>query len=359
VIDRDPLFRCSQEDQVQMISRFLIVAIAGLAFGVPAARAEQDVDKAPNWKRAPSEQDFLSVFPTAAMQAGKGGKVVLSCRITVVGAPTGCAVLSETPPGLGFGQAALTIIPQMLFNPAIKDGKPVEANAVKIPMTFVAPEASIGSRIKGGVDLTSTSKVLSRVSWTATPSLEDVWSAYPPEARSQKRNGRVTLECIIQRDGALGSCRSQNLDADSSDFLPGAKALAKKFRAPVAFREGGSTAGVHVLVPFEFRWDQAAVPTFSTKLPWVAIPAGESFEAELAPVLKNAGVRSIQVRAECSVGPDGRLKDCTVKGSTPEISNLQPAIDRLAPGFILPRWTDTGATYSGGKVVLPLRYSLD
>lgn len=34
-------------------------------------------------------------------------------------------------------------------------------------------------------------------------------------------------------------------------------------------------------------------------------------------------------------------------------------IDRLGPGFILPRWTDTGATYSGGKVVLPLRYSLD
>ena len=57
-----------------MISRFLISAIAGLAFGVPSARAEQDVDKTPNWKRAPSKQDFLSVFPTAALQAGKGGK---------------------------------------------------------------------------------------------------------------------------------------------------------------------------------------------------------------------------------------------------------------------------------------------
>ena len=344
---------------MQMISRFLISAIAGLAFGVPSARAEQDVDKAPNWKRAPSQQDFLTVFPTAAMEAGKGGKVVLLCRITVTGAPTGCSVVSETPPGLGFGQAALAMIPQMLFNPAIKNGEPVEFSELKIPLSFVAPEASTGSRIKGGVDSTSTFKILSRVPWTATPSLADVWSAYPPEARSQKRNGRITLECIIQRDGALGSCSSQNLDADSSDFLPGAKALAKKFRAPVAFDEGGSTAGVHVLVPFDFRWDQPPVPTFSTKLPWVAIPSGESFEAELAPVLNNAGVRSIQVRAECSVGPDARLKDCAVMGSTPEVANLQPAIDRLAPGFILPRWTEAGATYSGGKVVLPLRYSLD
>ena len=342
-----------------MISRFLISAIAGLAFGVPSARAEQDVDKAPNWKRAPSQQDFLTVFPTAAMEAGKGGKVVLLCRITVTGAPTGCSVVSETPPGLGFGQAALTMIPQMLFNPAIKDGKPVEANAVRIPMSFPAPGVSTGSRINTGADSLESYKVLTRVAWTATPSVSDVWAAYPPVARSQKRNGRVTLECIIRADGALASCTPQNLDRDSADFLPAAKDLVKKFRVPVAFDEGGSTAGVHVLVPFDFRWDQPPVPTFSTKLPWVAIPAGESFEAELAPLLKTAGVRSIQVRAECSVGLDARLKDCTVMGSTPEIANLQPVIDRLAPGFILPRWTDTGATYSGGKVVLPLRYSMD
>ena len=344
---------------MQVISRFLLGILAGLALCVSAANAEQAADKAPNWKRAPSQQDFLTVFPTAAMEAGKGGKVVLLCRITVTGAPTSCTVVSETPPGLGFGQAALTMIPQMLFNPAIKDGKPVEANAVKIPLNFVAPSASTGSRIKGGADSLESYKVLTRVAWTATPSVSDVWAAYPPVARSQKRNGRVTLECIIRADGALGSCSPQNLDRDSASFLPAAKDLVKKFRVPVAFDEGGSTAGVHVLVPFDFRWDQPPVPTFSTKLPWVAIPAGGSFEAELAPLLKTAGVRSIQVRAECSVGLDARLKDCAVMGSTPEIANLQPVIDRLAPGFILPRWTDTGATYSGGKVVLPLRYSLD
>jgi len=344
---------------VQMISRFLISAIAGLALGVSAANAEQAVDKSPSWKRAPSQQDFMSVYPTGAMQAGVGSKVILSCRITVTGAPTGCAVVSETPPGQGFGQAALTMIPQMLFNPAIKDGKPVEFNHLTIPINFIPPAPSTGSRLLSLADANEGYKVLTRVAWTAAPSVSDVWAAYPPEARSQKRNGRVTLECIIRADGALGSCSSRNLDRDSADFLPAAKDLVKTFRVPVAFDEGGSTAGVHVLVPFDFRWDQAAVPTFSTKLPWVAIPAGESFEAELAPLLKTAGVRSIQVRAECSVGLDARLKDCAVMGSTPEIANLQPVIDRLAPGFILPRWTDTGATYSGGKVVLPLRYSLD
>jgi TonB family protein len=344
---------------MQVIARFVIGALLGLALGASAARAEQDVDKAPNWKRAPSEQDFLMVFPTAAMQAGKGGKVVLGCRVTVAGAPTGCKVVSETPAGLGFGQAALTMVPQMLFTPAIKDGKPVEFDEVKIPLVFEAPSASTGSRIKGGVDPTLTVKVLSRVSWTATPSVSDVWSAYPPEARRQQRNGRLTLDCVIQRDGALGSCTSQNLDADSSDFLPAAKVLARKFRAPVALDEGGSTAGVHVLVPFDFRWDQPEVPTFSSKLPWVTIPPGEAFEAELAPLLRAAGAASVQVRAECSVGPDSRLKDCRVMSSTPEIANLQAGVDRLAQEFRLPRWTEAGATYSGGKVVLPLRYSLD
>ena len=86
-----------------MISRFLISAIAGLALGVSAANAEQSADKAPNWKRAPSQQDFLTVFPTAAMEAGKGGKVVLLCRITVTGAPTGCTFGFDRQPDQGRG----------------------------------------------------------------------------------------------------------------------------------------------------------------------------------------------------------------------------------------------------------------
>ncbi|MFM8821466.1 MAG: energy transducer TonB [Phenylobacterium sp.] len=338
------------------ISAFLAL---GMVIGSPPALAEQAVDKAPNWKRAPSQQDFLSVFPKAAMDAGVDGKVRLTCRVTITGLLTGCSVLSETPPGLGFGQAALAIAPQMLMTQAIKDGKPVEFEAITIPINFEAPSPSTGSRVSGVPDPYGTTfAVLTKVPWTATPSTTEIWAAYPQSARERKLSGRITLECVIQKDGVIGACKARNLEANTEVFLPAARSLATKFRAPLKFDDGKSTVGSHVLVPFEFQVDQAQVPTFASRLPWLAIPGGDQFEAELGQLLKAAGAQEVKVRAECAVGPDARLKDCNVLSAAPEIAGLQPAINRLAPGFILPRWTDTGSTFSGGKVVVPLRYSL-
>ena len=344
---------------MKLLTMAVTVLALSLAMGPAPASAEQDVDKTPNWKRVPSEQDFLAVFPQAAMAAGLGGKVRLSCRVTATGALTGCKILSEDPPGVGFGQAALAVIPQMLMTPAIKDGKPVEYQDLTIPITFPKPSASTGSRIAGGLAPGEVRfKVLSRVPWTATPSTSDIWAAYPQSARAQGLSGRLTLECVIQKDGGIGACQSRNMDSGSEPFLPAARSLATKFKAPIRFDDGGSTAGSHVIVPFEFQADQAQVPTFASRLPWLAIPGGDQFEAELGPLLKAAGAQEVKVRAECAVGPDARLKDCNVLSAAPEIAGLQPAINRLAPGFFLPRWTDTGSTFSGGKVVVPVRYSL-
>lgn len=331
----------------------------GMVIASAPALAEQKGDRGPDWKRAPSEQDFLSVFPRAAMEAGKGGKVQLSCKVTVTGVLSGCKVASETPPGLGFGQAALAVVPQMLMSPAIKDGRPVEVDDVTIPVIFPKPGASTGSRISGiSQSNMETFAVLNKVPWTATPSVSDVWAAYPAKARAEKLSGRITLECTIRTSGEIGSCQSRNRDADSEVFVPAAKALATKFRAPLKFDDGASTAGVRVLLPFEFQADQAQAPTFASRLPWLAIPSGEQFESELGPVLTAAGAKEVRIRAECLVGPDAHLKDCSVLSSTPELAQLQGPINRLAPSFILPRWSETGSTYIGGKVVVPLKYSL-
>lgn len=331
----------------------------GIVIGSSPALAKQAVDKAPNWKRAPSQQDFLGVFPKAAMDAGVDGKVRLTCRVTSTGLLTGCRVLSETPPGLGFGQAALAIAPQVLMTPAIKDGKPVEFEAITIPINFEAPSPSTGSRVSGVPDLHGTTfTVLTKVPWTATPSTTDIWAAYPQSARERKLSGRITLECVIQKDGVIGACKARNLEANTEVFLPAARSLATKFRAPLKFDDGKSTVGSHVLVPFEFQVDQAPAPTFTSGLPWLVIPAFDQFEAALGPILKAAGVQEMKVKLECGVAQEAYLKDCTIQSASQEFEGLQPAANRLAAGFILPRWTETGSTYFGGKVVVSLRYIL-
>jgi len=82
------------------------------------------------------------------MEAGKGGRVKLSCKVTVTGVLSGCKVASKTPPGLGFGQAALAVVPQMLMSPVIKDGRP----AAGAHLRLAAPLARhpVGRAVRGG-----------------------------------------------------------------------------------------------------------------------------------------------------------------------------------------------------------------
>lgn len=47
-------------------------------------------------------------YPERALARGvTSGDVVVDCRVTLTGALTDCAILSEEPPGMGFGSAAL------------------------------------------------------------------------------------------------------------------------------------------------------------------------------------------------------------------------------------------------------------
>ena len=45
--------------------------------------------------------------PPRALEAGASGVVVLRCEFNTQGRATNCLVVSETPPGLGFGREAL------------------------------------------------------------------------------------------------------------------------------------------------------------------------------------------------------------------------------------------------------------
>lgn len=46
-------------------------------------------------------------MPPKALEAGASGVVVLRCAFNAQGRAINCIVVSETPPGLGFGREAL------------------------------------------------------------------------------------------------------------------------------------------------------------------------------------------------------------------------------------------------------------
>src|SRR5262249_49527236 len=49
----------------------------------------------PDWVRRPTPGDLAAVFPVKAMEAGRGGKAVIGCKVTVEGFLDACKVRSE------------------------------------------------------------------------------------------------------------------------------------------------------------------------------------------------------------------------------------------------------------------------
>jgi len=83
-------------------------------------------------------------YPETGSAVAVTGVVELAFKVDAKGDLTNAQVLSEEPPLLGFGDAALTDFSGAKFIPAFRNGKPVECN-VKIPLYYKPSPESVPS----------------------------------------------------------------------------------------------------------------------------------------------------------------------------------------------------------------------
>lgn len=101
----------------------------------------------PEWRRKPTPEQVAGFYPkNAALQKVKA-RVVVHCDITVSGETENCTVISESPGGYGFSDAALKLVRIAEFTPRIVDGKPVKSG-VNIPLIFDLPDSMFEKMIK-------------------------------------------------------------------------------------------------------------------------------------------------------------------------------------------------------------------
>ena len=91
---------------------------------------------APDWERTPTADEFGALYPREAMAKGVVGETLMKCMVTRDGLLTGCAIIRETPPDMGFGAATLATVRYFKMKPRTAGGAPVEGGIVYIPLKW-------------------------------------------------------------------------------------------------------------------------------------------------------------------------------------------------------------------------------
>lgn len=144
----------------------LVVAFAAAALSCAAGPAMQAGHKVPRTMFRPAP-----VYPDGAFSAGLKGSVDLGLFVDELGASQQVKVLSEDPPGMGFGEAALEAVRSWVWHPAEINGMlvgedwkvrlvfdPVRSERIRPFCTLVErrdcpPPAGFGGGGEGGVML--------------------------------------------------------------------------------------------------------------------------------------------------------------------------------------------------------------
>ncbi|MGH6992870.1 MAG: energy transducer TonB, partial [Caulobacteraceae bacterium] len=181
----------------------MFIALLAAAAAACAPAPQGGVVRQPAFLSAPSTADLLAAIPASAAQDGISGEADLACRADEAGYLTDCRVVSEEPAGMGFGEAALTLSPRYRLAPVSEAGVRVACREVEIPVQF---------SLEGGDWRSAKVDVVTRPTWTAAPSFDDLASAWHGE--DAEGPVRVVLDCQVRPDGSLERCRSE----ESSPF---------------------------------------------------------------------------------------------------------------------------------------------
>ena len=112
-----------------------------LGLVIAAALAGQPIDPEtttqPDWAALPSADAVHTAFPPEARRRQVSGRAKIRCTVKIDGRLKDCVVVSETPPGWGFGGAASKMSGAFRMKPRMEDGEPVSGASVTIPVSFV------------------------------------------------------------------------------------------------------------------------------------------------------------------------------------------------------------------------------
>jgi hypothetical protein len=249
------------------MSKRLALAVLLLALAGPALAAPNEVVTNPVWTDKPDGGQMAGAYPDNTHQAS--GRATLQCRVKADGRLTGCKVLAETPAGLGFGKATVTLGRYFRMEPIGQDGKPVGGKLVRIPIVWRLPSGDtspLSYAVGDGANLVTiadrsalkdfacpSSKDAQRrcvshpIVWESRPTLDDTAPAVLAVGQAE---GVSQLNCGTAPDGALTDCRAVG---DVPEKARAAMlAFTPLFKAPAAAVDGTTLTAGRLFISFDW-----------------------------------------------------------------------------------------------------------
>ncbi len=109
---------------------------AGQGTGIGSGTGPGTGSTPPRFVRGPSRNDVGRAHRRVDPRLRQRGTAVMRCIIQADSRLDRCAIISETPPGTGFGSAALTLAPLYRFQPPTENGQIQADQGVTVTVRF-------------------------------------------------------------------------------------------------------------------------------------------------------------------------------------------------------------------------------
>ncbi|MHB8530118.1 MAG: TonB family protein [Caulobacteraceae bacterium] len=299
-----------------------LAIVAAAALSTSAAGYTQ-----PAFVRKPSFGDVEAMRPPQALEKSLSGSATMDCLVSVKGALDKCQVVTESPPDVGFGAAALALAPEFVLKPATAANKPVRSE-VQFTITFPAHERPRSPPSVGSPD------------WLRKPTPAQLEAVWPTQAQRAGVSGVAVLECEANIHGLLEKCRVVAQSPPGMDFGAAALLLTPQFQfRPATGPNGPVTARVTIPMRFIGAGEKDIGPrdhfgeaTMIFRPYWLAAP-GFADVARAYPA--GGGGRVGHVTLRCHVKGDGGLNECKTAEENPQGAGFGAAARSLIGGFRL------------------------
>ena len=318
-----------------MNSRSGRLAAAVLLLG--AANVAAAAPQPSRWLTAPGAAQFRQVWPAEAAKQQIGGRAVMRCHVEPSGRLSACRIATESPVGMGFGAALLSLVPQFQLRPEL-----------------IAAQAQEGDIVVYG-DWYEFDKA---PDWLRKPTAQDLLVVWPKDAWRRGINGKATISCVVSTAGALFDCMVTSESPVGEHFGEAAVALAPQFLMRPATRKGQPViSDVNVPIIFSGAEPHQDSGADSRKIVAAAMawPQAPTYSEVAAAYPAKAKAAQLGGRAtlDCEFTTAGKVRRCDVLGEEPRGQGFGDAAKALAKRFQAFPKTSDGTTLAGATIQLP------